>query len=97
MAHKQPPCSPAGWWTVIQLTPDDIELLRPIRSLPAQLLHKLEAAQGRSVALEDAEYEVLLDAVAERLATEGFDAAYRPTALGTALERLIDRITASAN
>ena len=45
--------------------------------------------------LSDEEREVLLQTVAEHLTTHGFDAAYRPTALGAALERLIDRLTGS--
>lgn len=80
---------------MIELTCDDIKLLRHIPSLPLPLTHRLETAQGHPVSLSDEEREVLLTAVADHLTTHGFDASYRPTALGAALERLIDRITRS--
>jgi hypothetical protein len=55
-------------------------------------MQRLEAGQGGPVFLSDEEHDLLLTAVGEHLATHGFDAAYRPTALGAALEGLIDRM-----
>ena len=73
----------------------DVALLRAIDSIPAAVIEKLTAALGHDVWLSDEECDVLVTAVGEHLTMYGFDANYRPNAVGAALEHLIDLITTS--
>jgi hypothetical protein len=78
-----------------EFSDEDVALLRVIDSIPVVVIDKLTAAPRHDVLLSDEEYDVFVTAVGEHLTTFGFDADYRPNALGAALEHLIDLITTS--
>jgi hypothetical protein len=78
---------------MIELSADEIRLLRSAVSLPVALRERLSAAREDPVVVGDEEQDLLLELVTDRLMTHGFDNSYRPTAEGKALELLVDRLS----
>lgn len=77
-----------------RLNASEAKLVLRVIDLPAELCPRFEAGAEAGLALADDEADLVLDLVSDRLMTHGFDAAYRPTEEGRALERLIDRLSA---
>lgn len=76
---------------MIELTVAESELVSTLE-LPRELRERLEAPGGAT--LDGDDVDVLVDLATDRLMERGFDAEYRPTSEGTALERLVDRLVA---
>lgn len=79
---------------MIGLDAAEVKLLLKAVELPVRLRPRFWAGAEAGLELEDEEADLVLDLVSDRLMTHGFDAAYRPTDEGRALERLIDRLSA---
>jgi hypothetical protein len=78
---------------MIALTPTETELVLATLDVPADLRNRL-AHEGRARVLSGDDVDLLVDLATDRLMVGGFDASYRPTVEGAALERLIDRLVA---
>ncbi len=78
---------------MITLTRQETELVLATLDIPRELRDRL-AAEPERVGLNGNEIELLVELATDRLMTRGFDADYRPTVEGAALERLIDRLFA---
>jgi hypothetical protein len=78
---------------MIALTPAETELVLATLDVPADLRDRLAAAGAERV-LDGEEVDLLVELATDRLMIGGFDASYRPTVEGAALERLIDRLVA---
>lgn len=81
---------------MITLSRQEVELVLATLALPSELRRRLEVGT-KARELDGDELDLLVELATDRLMTGGFDAAYRPTVEGAALERLIDRlVTADA-
>jgi hypothetical protein len=78
---------------MIRLDRADVAVVLNLIDLPDGLQRQLAAVGSEGINLDDDQAEELLELVAVRLATHGFDVAYEPTSEGVALERLVDRLT----
>jgi len=81
---------------MITLSPHEVTLLRTL-DLPDQLHARLANVGPQGAVLDVAEADLLLELVTNRLMTHGFDAEYKPTQEGEALEKLVDRLGAEAD
>jgi hypothetical protein len=75
------------------LTPTETELVLATLNIPVELRDRL-APEGAERVLDGDEVDLLVDLATDRMMIGGFDASYRPTVEGAALERLIDRLVA---
>ncbi len=78
---------------MIALTAKETELVLATLAVPADLRDRL-AAEDADRVLDGDEVDLLVGLATDRLMIGGFDASYRPTVEGVALERLIDRLVA---
>lgn len=76
------------------LNAEEVRLVLEAVGLPPALRPRFSAATETGLELGGDEADLVLELVSDRLMTHGFDAAYRPTDEGRALERLIDRLSA---
>lgn len=74
---------------MITLAPREVALVLTL-DVPADLRDRL--VEGLPLGEDDR--ELLVELASDRLLVAGFDAEYRPTAEGTALEDIITRLTA---
>jgi len=76
---------------MVALNSAEAQLVLGTLEVPKDLRDRL-AAGGEGLALDGDEIDLLVELATDRLMTRGFDASYRPTVEGAALERLVDRL-----
>lgn len=79
---------------MITLSGADVALVYTTLALPDEVRDRFARAGPEGIVLNDDDVDLLVELATDRLMAHGFDAAYRPTEAGVALERLIDRLTA---
>ena len=79
---------------MITISADEAALAVKVLGLPDELRTRLASVGPEGLDLSGEEIDQLVDLATDRLMTHGFDANYRPTDEGEALEHLVDRLTA---
>jgi hypothetical protein len=79
---------------MIRLPQDGCEIAAELPSLPSVLRAKLSSADTiAGVLIDEDDRDQIVEAAADELLQSGFDADYKPTTRGSALEDLITQLT----
>lgn len=77
---------------MIRLSKSEVDLLLAVVRLPSALRQRLRSARANDGIVSDDDAVVLQDLCGTRLQTHGFGPDYEPTAEGSKLEAIIDKL-----